>query len=114
MPASVVHIVDVLAVRDRDMATAVTMDMVMVLVHRVARWLAFVVVIPVRAMQVAVMRVVDVIPVRDGHMTASFAMHVLMSGVGVVGCAGHDSHRRFSKLLVQADFSRAGVHHPWS
>ncbi len=89
MPASVVHIVDVIPVRDRDMATARTMDMVMVLVHSVAGWFTFVVVILVPAMQVAVVRVVDVIAVRDRDMTASFAVHMIVFGVGVVDCAGH-------------------------
>jgi hypothetical protein len=38
VPAPVVHIVDMIPVRDRDMATSSTVDMVMMFVHRVAGW----------------------------------------------------------------------------
>ena len=89
VPAPVVHIVDVIPVRDRDMATSFTVDVVMVLVHRVAGWLTFVVVIVVPPMKVAVVNEVDVIPVRDRDMAASFAVHMIMFDVLVVGCAGH-------------------------
>jgi hypothetical protein len=89
VPAPVVHIVDVIPVRDRDMATSFTVDMVMVLVHRVAGWLTFVVVILVPSVKVTVVRVVDVIPVRDRDMAASFAVHMIVCDVLVVGCAGH-------------------------
>ena len=89
MPASVVHVVDVIPVGDRDMATALTMDMVMVLVHRVAGCFTFVVVILVPSMKVTVVRVVDVIPVWDRDVAASFAVDMIMLDVLVVGCAGH-------------------------
>jgi len=36
MPASVVHVVDVIPVRDGDMTTPLTVDMLMLLVYRVA------------------------------------------------------------------------------
>lgn len=36
VPAPVVHIVDMIPVRDRDVATPLTVDMVMMLMHRVA------------------------------------------------------------------------------
>jgi hypothetical protein len=93
VPAPVVHIVDVIPVRDRDMATSFTVDVVMVLVHRVAGWLTFVVVILVLSVKVTVVRVVDVIPVRDRDMAASFAVHMIVCDVLVVGCAGHRYHR---------------------
>jgi len=89
VPAPVVHIVDVIPVRDRDMATSFTVDVVMVLVHRVAGWLTFVVMILVLSVKVTVVRVVDVIPVRDRDMAASFAVHMIVCDVLVVGCAGH-------------------------
>ncbi len=89
VPASVVHIVDVIAVRDRDVATPFTVLMVMVLVHVVAGWLTFVVVIVVLSMEVAVVHEVDVIPMRDRDVAASFAVHMSVLGVLVVGCAGH-------------------------
>jgi hypothetical protein len=89
MAAPVVHIIDVIPVRDRDMATPVTVDVVMTLVHRVAGCLTFVVVILVLSVKVTVVHEVDVIPVRDRDMAASFAVHMFVFDVLVVGCAGH-------------------------
>jgi hypothetical protein len=89
MPASVVHIVDMVPVWDRDVATPLTVHMVMALVHRVAGCLTFVVVILVLSMKVTVVHEVDVIPVWDRDMAASFAVHMIMFDVLVVGCAGH-------------------------
>jgi hypothetical protein len=89
MPTPVVHVVDMITVWHRDVAATCTVDMVVVHVNRVAGWLAFVVVVTVPSMKVTVVDEVDVIPVRDRDMAAPFAMHVLMSGVDGVGCAGH-------------------------
>jgi hypothetical protein len=89
VPAAVVHVVDMIPVRDRDVATPLTVDMVVVLVHRVAGCLTFVVVILVLSMKVTVVHEVDVIRVRDRDMAASFAVHMIMFGVRVVGCGGH-------------------------
>ncbi|BBZ44825.1 hypothetical protein MPRM_21060 [Mycobacterium parmense] len=89
VPAPVVHIVDVISVRDRDMAASFTVDVVMTFVYRVAGWLTFVVVILVPSVKVTVVRVVDVIPMRDRDMAASFAVHMIVCDVLVVGCAGH-------------------------
>ena len=88
-PTSVVHVVDMIPVRDRDVATPLTVDMVMVFVHRVAGCLTFVVVIAVLSMKMTVVHEVDVIPVRDRDMAASFAVHMIMFDVRVVGCGGH-------------------------
>ena len=98
VPASVVHVVDMIPVRDRDMTTSFTVSVVMVLVHGVAGWLAFVIVAVVLSMDVTVVHVVDVIPVRDRDVTASFAVFMAVFAVLVVGCAGH----RF--LRHSADF----------
>jgi hypothetical protein len=100
VPAPVVHIVDMIPVRDRDMAAPLTVGMVMMLMHRVAGWLTFVVVILVLSMKVTVVDVVDMIPVWDRDMAASFAMHVIMFDVLVVDCAGH----RFSPSVANFDF----------
>ncbi len=109
VPASVVHIVDMIPVWDRDMATPLTVDMVMMLVHRVAGWLTFVVMILVLSMKVTVMHVVDVIPVWDRDMAASFAVCMIMFNVLVVGCAGHcfsPPYRILThKLLAHLNFS---------
>ncbi len=111
MPASIVHIVDMIAMRHRDMATPLTVDMVMLLVHRVAGWFTFVVVILVPSMKVAVVGIVDVVPVWDRDVAASFAVHMLMLKVLVVGCAGHRSsppYELVSQLLAHSNFSPVG------
>jgi hypothetical protein len=89
VPAPVVNVVDVILVRDRDMATSLTVNMVMRLVHRVPGWFTFVVVTVVRSMKVTVVHVVDMIPVRDRDVTASFAVHMIVIEVLVVDCARH-------------------------
>ena len=89
MPASVVHIVDVIPVRDRHVAAPLTVHMVVMLVHGVAGWLAFVVVIVVLSMKVAVVDEVNVIPVRDRDVATAFAVHMIMFGVFGMGRAGH-------------------------
>jgi hypothetical protein len=94
VPASVVHIVDMIPVWDGDMATPLTVHMVMLLMHSVAGWLAFVVVIPVLSVKVAIVHEVDVIPVGYGDMAASFAVRMIMFQVRGVGCAGHCFSRR--------------------
>jgi hypothetical protein len=108
VPASVVHVVDMIPVRDGDMAAPLAVDMLMLLVHRVAGWLAFVVVIPMLSMKVAVVREVDVVAVGNGDMAASFAVHMIMFDVGGVGCARHcfSRHNGFftHRLLAHPQF----------
>jgi hypothetical protein len=89
VPASVVHVVDMVPMRDRDVAASWPMDMVMVLVHRMAGCLTFVVVVPVPPMKVTVVDEVHVIPVGDRDMAAPFAVHMAVFDVRVVDCAGH-------------------------
>ncbi len=102
MPASIVHVVDMIPMRHRDMATPLPVDMVMLLVHRVAGWLTFVVVILVLSMKVTVVHEVDMIPVWDRDMATSFAVQMIVLGMLVVGCAGHRSHRRIEILLTSS------------
>ncbi len=99
VPAPVVHIVDMVPVRDRNMAAPLTVDMVMMLMHRVAGWLTFVVVTLVLSMKVTVVDVVDMIPMWDRDMAASFAVQMIMFDVLVMGCAGH----RFSPSVPNFD-----------
>ena len=89
VPAPVVHVVDMVPVRHRHMTTSVTVDVVVILVHGVAGWFAFVVVIVVPSMKVTLVHVVDMVPMRDRDMTASFAVDVVMINVFAVSCAGH-------------------------
>jgi hypothetical protein len=113
VPAPVVHVVDVIPVWDRNVATSFAVYMVMSLMYRVARWFAFVVVIFVLSMEVTVVRVVDVIPVWDRDVTASFAVHMIVIEVLVVNCARHRFLTAVMDLicwrLVGRDYSPASL-----
>lgn len=66
VPTTIVDVVDVVAVRDRDMPAALAVGVaVVVMDHMPGRGLTFVVVTVVLSMEVTVMYVVDVIAVRD-------------------------------------------------
>jgi hypothetical protein len=95
VPAAVVNVVDVIAVRDGHMAAAFTVEMLMVLMHSVTvGWFTFVVMIVMPPVQMSVMHIVDMIPVRDRDMPAPVAMSLVVFGVLIVNFAGHVSHRR--------------------
>lgn len=89
VPAPVVHIVDMVAVWNRDMTTPLAVDMRMVAVHLVSGTFTFVEVIPVPPVEVTVVHEVDVIAVRDRDVAASLAVDMIVSGVLVVDCACH-------------------------
>jgi hypothetical protein len=90
MSAAVVDVVDVVAMRNRHVATAIAVNMVVLRMHLMpAGGLAFVVVIVVPSMKVTVVQIVDVITVRDCNMSAAFAVDVRMIDVFVVDCLGH-------------------------
>jgi hypothetical protein len=87
VPAPIVDVVDVIAVRHCHMPAALPVKMGMPLMHRMAvRRLAFVVMIVVRSMQVAVVDIVDVIVMGDRDMPTSFAVDmVMLDMLGVCG-----------------------------
>ena len=88
VPVAVVHVVDMVAVRDRDVAAAFLVG-VLVTVMRVVRCgLALVVVAVVRGMQVPVVHIVDVITVGYRDVAAAIAVRVVVTGVFNVG-GGH-------------------------
>ncbi len=89
VPATVVDVVDVVAVRDGHVAAALAVLVSVGLVYGVlAAGLAFVEVSVVGLVQVPVVDIVDVIGVRDGHVAAALTV-----GVGVTFmlyvCCGH-------------------------
>ncbi len=86
---AVVHVVDVVPVRNRDVATSRTVQMVMRLMYGVAGGLTFVVVTFVLPMKVAVVHIVDVIPMGDRDVTASFAVRMIVFEMLVVERTGH-------------------------
>lgn len=93
--APVVQIVDMIPVRDGHMAAAVTVHMVMVLMHGVARKFAFVVVIVMPPMKVTVVHIVHMVAVRDRDVPASLTVDVVMIDMLAVGCTSH----RFAPLF---------------
>jgi hypothetical protein len=89
VPAPVVDVVDMVPVRHGDMTAAVTVDVVVILMHGVARRFAFVVVTVVLSVQVTVVHVVNMVAVRDRDVAASFTMNVVVINVLAVSCGAH-------------------------
>ncbi len=83
---AVVDVVDVVTVRDGDVAAAFTVYVV-VDDFGVTGGLAFVEVAVVGAVQVAVVDIVDVVTVRNGDMAAALAVDVRVAGVLGVCCS---------------------------
>jgi hypothetical protein len=79
--ATVVDVIHVISMRNRDMATTLAMPMVMPLMHGVLtrRRLALVVMTVVLAVQVPVMDVIHVVSMRDSDVPAPLTMRVLMA-----------------------------------
>lgn len=89
VPAPVVNVVDVIAMRDGHMSAALAVNMVMTLMHSMpAGRLAFVVVVVVRSMKMTVVHIVDVIAMRDRYVAAPFAVDMVMADMLLV-CSGH-------------------------
>ncbi len=88
VPVAVVDVVDVVAVGNRDMPTALAVRVSVVGVLLVPTVLALVRVPFVPTVQVTVVHVVDVVAMGNSHVPAAFAVHVIVSGVGPVlkGC----------------------------
>jgi hypothetical protein len=85
---AVVHVVDVITMGHRDMATSVPVGMVMSVVGLVRGYLALVIVAVVGPMNVAIMGVVDMVAVWDRDVAATLSMSVVVAGVFCMG----DSH----------------------
>ncbi|REH35667.1 hypothetical protein BCF44_11755 [Kutzneria buriramensis] len=78
---AVVHVVDVVAVRHRDVPTALAVNVPVRVVDGVVGRLALVDVPLVRAVQVTIVGVVDVVAVRECDMTAALTVNVFVAGV---------------------------------
>jgi hypothetical protein len=81
VPVSVVDVVDVVAVRNRDMTATFTVNVVVGGVFGVRLGFAFVEVTFVLAVQMAVVDVVHMVAVRNRDMTAIRTVHMRMVGV---------------------------------
>jgi len=89
VPMAVVHVVDVVAVRDRYVAAALGVRVLVAVVRGVVGRLALVDVAVVVAVQMPVVHVVDVVAVRNGDVAAALAVRVVVTGVFNVG-GGHE------------------------
>jgi hypothetical protein len=90
VPAPIVYVVDMIAVRHGDMPAPLPVNMVVPLMRcMTAGRLAFVVVIVVRSMKMTVVYIVDMIDMRHGDMPAPFAMYVVMVDMFFVSSTGH-------------------------
>ncbi|MEV5754483.1 hypothetical protein AB0L00_42305 [Actinoallomurus sp. NPDC052308] len=91
MPASIMDIVDVIAVRHAHMAAALTVPMWMVIMLEMAGGFAFVDVSVVRSVKMPVVGIVDMVAVRHGDMPASLPVGMGVAGVLSVLC--HRCHQ---------------------
>jgi hypothetical protein len=102
VPVAVVNVVDVALVRDRDMAAALAVPVLVRGVLIMSGAGAFVRMVAVRAVQVAVVRVVDVVLVRNGDVAAALAVHVRMVGVRAVLSSGRHRRKPLSGVAAPA------------
>ncbi|SQI00070.1 Uncharacterised protein [Corynebacterium minutissimum] len=84
---AIVQVVDVIAVRNGDVAAALAVLVIVILVNVVLGRLALIPVALVLAVDVAIVNVVDVIAVRESDVAAAFTVGV---GVFLVDGVGHD------------------------
>lgn len=90
VPVTVVQVVDMPVVRNRHMATALAVLVLMSAVHLVAGLSALVHVVGMSAVNVAVMGVVGVVTVLERDVTTALAVLVRVVGMGaVVRSGGH-------------------------
>lgn len=93
MPVTVVHVVHVVTVGNRDMSTALAVHVDVFTMLPVLADLALIRVAVVLAVQMPVVDIVDVIVVRDCHVPAALTMRVVVSGMRLMlqGCR-HFTH----------------------
>jgi hypothetical protein len=96
MTVAVVHVVDVVLMRDRHVPAVGLMLVLMPVMRHMVAGLALIDVSLMGAMEMTIMCVVDVIFVTEGHMTAARTMLVCVLGVRAV--LGRTRHVR---LLVR-------------
>jgi hypothetical protein len=108
---AVVHVVDVVTVGHRNMATAITVGVAMTVVGGVLGRLTLVDVALVRTVQVALVGVVNVVTVRDRDVPATLAVDMVVAGVFYM-CGGHGlltSWRSRSVSAVRSNWQRSAA-----
>lgn len=111
MPAPVVNVVDMIAVRNCNMTAAVAVSVVMPLMYCVAAvGVALVIVIVVAPVKMTVMRVVNVVTMWHCHMSAAVPMGMGVIDVFVVGGCHCSSWQLiespFTRLMIGGMFQR--------
>jgi hypothetical protein len=102
VPASIVDVVDVIAVRNSHMTASLPVSVVVRLMCRVAAAsFAFVKVIAMPSVKMTVVHIVDVITVRDRDMPAPVTMRMIMTGMRLVSYSVH-----FCLLATQFNCAR--------
>ena len=99
----VVDVVDMVAVRNRDVAAAVAVMVFVSVVHGVFGGFALIDVVGVDAVQVPVVGVVDVVAVRHGDVTAAGAVLVGVIGVRVMLGFSHGTLLRIDASTPDLD-----------
>lgn len=79
VPTSIVDVVNVIAVGDGNMAAAVAVNVVMMLMNNMTGRLTFVVMAAVLPMNMTIVQIIDVAVVRYRYVAASISMHVVMA-----------------------------------
>ncbi len=86
VPMTVVDIVHMITMRDRDMTTILAVDVVVTTMLGVTGRFAFVVVVAMGTVQVSIVDIVDVVPMRNGRMAAALTVHMGVIFVRQVCC----------------------------
>lgn len=112
VPVTVVHVVHVVAVGNRDMPTALAVHVGVFAMLPVFARLALIHVAVVLAVQMAVVDVVDVTLVRDRHVPAALTMRMVVRGMRLMlqGCR-HFTHLHECRPPLMHD---GGFHHRFS
>ena len=101
MPAPVVHVVDMIAMRDGHVTAPLAVNVVMALMYHVtAVGFAFVKVIVVASVKMAVVRVVDMIAMRYRDMPAAVAVKMVMTGMLMMSGSVHCSSSNFGPTTM--------------
>ncbi len=96
---ALMHVVNMIAVRNSDVTATLAVDMLVSAVSGVSGWLTLVIVTIVSFVQVTLMHVVNVVTMRDRDMTAALTVSMAVAGVFDVG-------RRHKVLLSYTNRAR--------
>lgn len=93
VPTSIVDVVNVIAVRDGNVAAAIAVNVIMMFMNGMTGRLTLVVMAAVLPMNMTIVQIIDVAIVRYRHVAASISMYVVMPEVFLMKGVRHGSHR---------------------